>query len=79
LKEKFEIDYDEKTLPKILQNTKKDVSPKKVEFEIMEIKKVILPKFDEAKLKELFANENITNEKELEKKIEEVLKQQKEE
>lgn len=79
IKEKFEMDYDEKKLPKILQNTKKEVNLTKIEFEIMEIKEVILPTFDEAKLKELFANENITNEKELEKKIEEVLKQQKEE
>jgi hypothetical protein len=63
----------------MLHNNKKDITPTIMEFEVMEIKKIILPTFDEVKLKELFANENITNEKELELKIEDVLKQQKEE
>jgi trigger factor len=66
-----------KDVPAKLQYTKEDQTPKTITMEVLRTQKEELPEFTEEKIKELFANENINNMKDLEERVEVVIKEQK--
>lgn len=80
-----EFKYDEKKLPHTLHFHPKDEAKKAlkaatVSATIVDIKNIILPDFNDTEvLKKLFQSEEITNKASLEKKVHEVLSQQKRE
>jgi len=74
--EKFEIDYDQ-NLPILLQNRKENVTPTKMEFDIIDIREVVLPEFTEANIAKFFEKDGLKTEDELRVKISEVIKTQK--
>ncbi len=76
--EKFEIDYDKK-LPILLQSKKEIATPKKMEFDIIDIREVVLPEFTEENIVKFFEKDGLKTEQELREKISEVIKTQKHE
>ncbi|MEF2176169.1 MAG: trigger factor [Candidatus Absconditabacteria bacterium] len=77
--DKLEQTYDSKSLPLVLQSLKKELNPSKVEFEILEIKQVMLPDMNEENIKKLFNNENVENLEQLKERIAELIVSQKRE
>ncbi len=55
--ESFEIAHDEKKIPAALHNKKTDITPQKIKLTIKDIKKVVLPEFNEEMLKKLFGED----------------------
>jgi hypothetical protein len=66
-----------KDVPAKLQYTKEDQTPTTITMEVLRTQKEELPEFTDEKIKELFANENINNIKDLEARVEDVIKEQK--
>ena len=66
-----------KDVPAKLQYTKDDQTPKTITMEVLRTQKEELPEFTDEKIKELFANENINTIKDLEARVEDVIKEQK--
>ncbi len=66
-----------KDVPAKLQYTKDDQTPTTITMEVLRTQKEELPEFTDEKIKELFANENINTIKDLEARVEDVIKEQK--
>ncbi len=74
----FDAPYSEKKLPKILFYTKDKGTPHSMSFTVGEVKKIVLPEFDEKKIAELFGEDaKVKNEAEIVQMITESMKQEK--
>lgn len=76
--EEFEIAYKEKDLPATFYKKKSEEEPKKIKITIKDIKKVILPEFNEEQIQKLFPDQKeVKNEKELKEYIKWEIEKQK--
>lgn len=76
--EEFTLPYDEKKQPHSLHHHKEGDKPTQIKLKAIDIKKVVMPTFDEAMLQKLFGNEStVKNEADLVNFIKQTLVEQK--
>jgi len=76
--EVFSLDYDEKALPAVVHYTKEGDKPSRITFTVGDVKKIVLPTFDESNIKKYFGEEaKVTTEAEVIEMITESMKEEK--